>query len=85
MKLQILGRPPRALRKARLDNVALVPASLLPYRDQYQAIANGLPAGGALIVLPSTDGPQKRVLETAATVLQSHGHRVTIMTHDRFG
>jgi hypothetical protein len=38
-----LSRPPKAVRKARLDNVALVPASLLPRKGKYQRIANNLP------------------------------------------
>jgi hypothetical protein len=36
----------------RPDNIALVTASLLPFRTEWQAIANGLPGGGILIVLP---------------------------------
>lgn len=69
-------RPPRALHKARLDNIALVPASLLPYRAWYQAIANGLPMGDVLIVLPSRAAKQRRVLETAAQLFTAKGHRV---------
>ena len=42
-------RAPKAVRKARLDNVALVPASLLPKKGKYQTIANNLPKGGILI------------------------------------
>jgi hypothetical protein len=44
-----LGRPPKAVRKSRLDNVALVPASLLPRKGKYQRIANNLPKGGVQI------------------------------------
>ena len=44
--------PPRALKRAKLDNLALVPASSLPYRDEYQAIANSQPPGTTLVVLP---------------------------------
>ena len=43
-------RPPRVLRKAQLDNLALVPASLLPFKEQYQQIANELPHGVSLII-----------------------------------
>ncbi len=72
-------RPLRALRRpgVTLDNIALAPASLLPYRARYQAIANGLPRGDILIVLPTTDSPQKRTLEHAAQLFQAKGKRVT--------
>ena len=41
------GRPPAPLRRpgVTLDNIALVPASLLPFKPTYQAIANELPRG----------------------------------------
>ena len=37
---RVVSSPPPALRKARLDNFALLPASLLPFKAEYQAIAN---------------------------------------------
>lgn len=49
-------RPPRALRRARPDNLALVPANLLPFKGQYQAIANDLPTGTTLIVVEEASG-----------------------------
>jgi hypothetical protein len=50
------GAPPPALRKAHLDNLAIVPASLLPGKAEWQALANALPAGSTLIVLPGRLG-----------------------------
>src|SRR5438270_475201 len=44
-----ITNPPAALRKARLDNIALVPASLLLNKGKYQTIANNLPGRGVLI------------------------------------
>jgi len=54
MKKPRLSKPPRSLRRSAvpLDNVALVPASLLPFKSVWQAIANHLPHGDMLIVLP---------------------------------
>ena len=71
-------QPPRALRRrdVQLDNIALVPANLLPCKATYQAIANALPRGDVLIVLPTADTPEKRVLETAAARLTAKGRRV---------
>lgn len=77
------GRPPKALRKARLENVALVPGNMLPYKDQYQAIANSLPKGEVLIVVPPTDQPGRLVLERVASLLRSDGHQVTTIRSER--
>ncbi len=38
-------RHPRALRKSKLDNLALVPASLLPFKEQWQEVANSKQQG----------------------------------------
>ena len=46
------ARPSPPLRRAKLNNVALVPANLLPYKSQWQAIANGLADDGVLMILP---------------------------------
>ena len=45
-------------RSVRFDNLALVPASLLPYKAPYQAIANKFPRGGVLICLPQKESRQ---------------------------
>jgi len=81
---RLLHRPPRAVRKARLDNVALVPASLLPYREQYQEIANGLPDGSVLICMPPGENPQRMVLERVASNLRAEGYPVTTLLAERF-
>jgi hypothetical protein len=44
----------------RLDNLALVPASLLPHRTTYQRLANQLPAGAVLVVLPTEPSPERQ-------------------------
>jgi hypothetical protein len=71
--------PPRAIRKAQLDNLALVPASLLPYKAEYQAIANQQPPGTTLVVLPAGDSLPRRTLEQVATQLKANGHRVQVL------
>jgi hypothetical protein len=80
------SKPPRALRRkgVHFDNLALVPASLLPYHTQYQGTANALPEGDVLIVLPSTDKPLRRVLERVASSLEGRGHHVRLETAEHF-
>ena len=77
-------RPPKALRRAqvKLDNVALVPGSLLPFKNQYQEIANSLPKGGILIVFPH-ELKQRRAFEKTAVQLKQKG-RITMISADHF-
>ncbi len=79
-------RPPRQLsrRNVRLDNVALVPASLLPYKEQWQKIANNLPRGGVLIVLPATRERGREVYEMVARSFGSLGKHVWTVGIDAF-
>jgi hypothetical protein len=80
-----LYRPPAALRRrhVRLDNVALVPASLLPRKATYQALANTLPQGELLIVLPTQNTQEQRTLQTVATLWRAKGRRVTTIAADQ--
>ena len=50
-------RGPRALRhpQVKLDHLTLVPASLLARKADYEALANNLPQGEVLLVLPPTE------------------------------
>src|SRR6266849_2877799 len=66
--------PPARLKKARLDNIALVPASLLPLKGTYQPIANRLPTGSVLCI-PGTQR-QQRILATVTKFFRDHGHTV---------
>ena len=60
-----------------VENLALAPASLLPHKATYQRLANQLPAGAELVVLPTEDTPEKQPLQTAAARLLAKGHPVT--------
>ncbi len=66
------------------QNLALVPGSLLAQRALWQQLANSLPTGGVLVVLPVADGPQRRALLSAAVFLQVAGHQVTTLPADTF-
>ena len=72
-------RPPRELSRQRvkLDNIAGIPASLLPYKEHWQQIANGLPDGDILIVTPFQPKPQ-RVAYSVASQLRKKGKRVAL-------
>jgi hypothetical protein len=82
-----LTRPPRALRGPglHLDNFALVPASALAYKAQWEEIAHSLPRGSALIITPTADSPLAKTLQTIARLLEAKGHRVATLPAERFG
>ena len=75
--LHVVGEPPEILRKARLDNIALVPASLLPLKSTYKSIANNLPTGSVLCV-PGTQ-TQRTIIESVTQYFRDHGHTVITM------
>ena len=77
-------RGPRALRRPQvtLDNIALVPAHLLPRKAEYQALAHDLPAGDILVVLPA-DGRERPTMERVAQLFRGKGRRVTVLTEER--
>jgi hypothetical protein len=64
------------MNATRPANVALVPGSLLAFKEDYQRFANQLPDDAVLICLPLNQKPQRRVLETVAGLLQANGRRV---------
>jgi len=68
--------PPKAVRKARLDNIALVPASLLFQKGKYQTIANNLPRGGILICETGQKQRMTTILERVAQFFRENGHFV---------
>jgi hypothetical protein len=72
-------RPPRAVRHATKDNLALVPGSLLPHKVVYQHIANALPRGAVLIVLPADSPIQKQAMLTVAKQLGKQGLQVSVL------
>jgi len=71
------SEPPARLKKARLDNIALVPASLLKNKAIYQPIANTLPTGSVLVV-PGTLRQQK-IMAKVTSFFRDHGRSVITM------
>ena len=70
---------PRVLRRATSDNLVLAPASLLPFKDQWQQLADELPAGSTLIILPAPGGPRNDVLERIAASFEAMGRTVKVL------
>ena len=78
-------RGPRALRRpqVQLDNIAVVPAHLLPRKAEYQAIANDLPKGDILLVLPPPESRERATMERVAQLFRAKGRHVTVLTEER--
>ena len=76
-----LTRPPRAIRKAKLDNIALVPASLLSRKGKYQTIANNLPGQGVLICRIEKKERITQILDRVATFFRQRGHFVRTLPY----
>ena len=78
-------RGPQALRRpqVQLDNLTLVPASLLPRKADYEALANRLPPGEVLLVLPPAGSAERGTLQRVAQLFRAKGRHVTVLTEER--
>jgi hypothetical protein len=71
-----LTNPPQALLKARLDHIAIVPASMLPLTETLKERVNTLPKGGVLLCYAQENSRQKTILERVGEAFREHGHTV---------
>src|SRR5689334_14231343 len=71
-------RPPRRLTRCgvKLDNVALVPASLLRFKAEWQQVANRLPKGSFLICVPQH---QRLLGQRIVSHLRAKGKHVAVL------
>jgi len=68
--------PPQAILNARLDNIAIVPASMLGMKALWQTAANTLPKGGVLLCHTQQNTRQRRLLERIGETFRQQGHAV---------
>jgi hypothetical protein len=71
-----LTNSPKALLKARLDNIAIVPASMLPLTDTLKEKVNTLPQGGVVLCYAAENTRQRQLLERVGETFRQHGHAV---------
>ena len=74
-----LTNPPKALLNARLDNIAIVPASMLPLTHTLKEQVNTLPKGGVFLCYAKENSRQRKILERVEETFREHGHAVTSM------
>ena len=75
------SEPPARLKKARLDNIALVPASLLPLKETYMSLANTYPTGSVLCIQGTQR--QQKIMAKVTSFFRDHGHQVITMPIDK--
>jgi len=75
-RYRLTTRPPKALLKAQMDNIAIVPASLLGVKALWQTAANTLPQGGVLLCHSQQNARQQRLLERVGETFRQQGHAV---------
>jgi hypothetical protein len=75
-----LTNPPKALLKARLDNIAIVPASMLPLTEILKAKVNTLPKGGVFLCYARENTRQRKILERVEETFREQGHAVKSMS-----
>ena len=68
--------PPKVLLKARLDNIAIVPASMLPFTETLKEKVNTLPQGGVFLCYAKENTRQQKILERVEETFREHGHTV---------
>ena len=78
-----LTRPPRALMQARLDNIAIVPASMLAGKEGLAEQVKKLPRGEVLLCHTKENTKQKRILERVKEVFRDFGYAVTLLPVER--
>jgi len=59
-----------------MDNIAIVPASLLGLKALWQTAANTLPQGGVLLCHSQQNARQRRLLERIGETFRQQGHAV---------
>jgi hypothetical protein len=71
-----LTNPPKAILNARLDNIAIVPASMLPLTPLLKEKVNTLPKGGVFLCYAQENTRQRKILERVEEAFREQGHAV---------
>jgi hypothetical protein len=78
-----LTRPPRAIRRAKLDNIAIVPASMLTGKESLKEKVRTLPHRQVFLCHTKENTKQQRILEHVKEIFQRLGYAVTLLPVER--
>jgi hypothetical protein len=76
-------KPPKALLQAKLDNIAIVPASMLPFKKTVQELINALPQGAVFLCHVEENTRQRKLLERVEETFRQQGHAVRSMSMEQ--
>jgi len=68
--------PPKALLKSRMDNIAIVPASMLPLTKVLKEKVNTLPQGAVFLCYAEKNTRQRKLIERVGKTFREQGHVV---------
>jgi Fe-S oxidoreductase len=74
-----LRRPPRAIMRAQLDNIAIIPASMLTSQKTLNEKVKKFPRRQVFLCHTKENMRQKRILEHVKEVFQRLGYAVTLL------
>jgi hypothetical protein len=77
-----LTRPPRALMRARLDNIAIVPASMLEGKGRLKEQVKKLSRGEVFLCHTQENTKQRKILERVKEGFRRLGYAVTLLPVD---
>jgi hypothetical protein len=80
-----LTRPPRAIRQARLDNIAIVPASMLTDKEELKEKVKKLPRRQVFLCHTKENTKQRQVLERVKEIFRHLGYAVTLLSVEQAG
>jgi hypothetical protein len=63
-----------------MDNIAIVPASMLPLTEALKGKVNTLPKGGVFLCYTKENSRQRKILERVGETFREHGHTVRSMS-----
>lgn len=64
------------MKGLRSDNLMLAAASQLPFQDEWRQLANDLPGGSVLFVVPVDETSMTCAMQKVASALRRQGRRV---------
>ncbi len=74
-----LTRPPQAIRQARLDNIAIVPASMLTDKEDLKEKVKKFPRRQVFLYHTKENTKQRQLLERVREIFRHLGYAVTLL------
>lgn len=69
---------------SRGEHVVLLPGHLLRYQERWQPVADALPAGEVIVILPNSAGALTTTFAAVIPLITAAGHHVTTFPEERF-